>query len=564
MNEQRASQWISKVKQSGAADKVRGWRDAARVRLSSAKDRARTASRPEPDATAPQKVIRELRTLTDQGKHAEATKLAEQHLAEYSGDIAFVKQARTTFTKAGAMTLHLEATRMQRKLDPHPKWIDREALIAGRWNETQPDFWPKIDGEPTKLEPSSDKKILHLLKISLPYRQSGYSVRSKYSLEGQLAVGLEPVAVTEYGFPRSVGVDDAPSSEEIDGITYHRLDPGADYDLKGPWDKYLTDFANAAAPIVAAERPALIHVHSGHRGYDTALVGIALGRHFGIPVVYEVRGFFEALWTSDTDWAEQAETYERRRATENRCMAAADHVVTLSESMRSDIVSRGISADKVSVVPNGVNIDSFQPRERSAELVARYGLEGVFTFGYVSNVDHYREGQEALIEAAVELRKRGITATAMIIGDGKRRELLEKLAAERDAGDAVIFTGRVPHDEVLDYYALLDVFVIPRVPERAARLVTPLKPFEAMAAGIPLVVSDLEALREITGDGARGRYFPAEDAVGLADVLADLHANPAERQAMSMKAREWVVAERQWSNNGQRYADIYDRVRRAK
>jgi len=337
----------------------------------------------------------------------------------------------------------------------------------------------------------------------------------------------------------------------------------ADYDFDKPADEYLQDYTEAAAEVVRAEAPAVIHVHSGHRGFEAALVGLALGRHFGIPVVYEVRGFFESLWTSDTRWAESSEIYRRRRDTENRCMAEADAVVTLSESMRDEIVQRGIDAESVHVVPNGVDVDAFQPRDRSAELVAHLGLEGKFTFGYVSNLDHYREGQELLIDAAVELRRRGVPATALIVGDGRRRGELEQLAQRRQAGDAVIFTGRVPHDRVLDYYALLDVFVIPRVDERAARLVTPLKPFEAMAAGIPLVTSDLPALREITGDGRRGRYFRAGDAGGLADVLAGLHADPAERSAMAQRARDWVVAERQWSANGRRYAELYASLRRS-
>jgi len=286
-------------------------------------------------------------------------------------------------------------------------------------------------------------------------------------------------------------------------------------------------------------------------------VALALGRHFGLPVMYEVRGFFESLWTSDVEWSDKSETYRRRLETENRCMADADAVVTLSESMRAEIVSRGIPASKVHVVPNGVDVATFQPSKRRTDLVERYGLADRFVFGYVSNLDHYREGQELLIDAAVSLRRRGIDATAMIVGDGSRREVLERHADELDAGDAVVFTGRVPHDEVLDYYALLDVFVVPRINERAARLVTPLKPLEAMAAGIPVVTSDLEALRELTGAGERGRQFATGDSEALAVVLADLQGDLAARSAMADRARAWVAAERQWSTNGRRYAEIY-------
>lgn len=241
-------------------------------------------------------------------------------------------------------------------------------------------------------------------------------------------------------------------------------------------------------------------------------------------------------------------------------MREAAAVVTLSESMKDDIVGRGIPAEHVHVVPNGVDPTVFVPRERDDELTARLGLEDRFVFGYVSNLDHYREGQELLVDAAVELRRRGVPATALIVGDGNRRELLEAHAREVGAGDAVHFTGKVPHTEVGDYYAQLDVFVIPRIDERAARLVTPLKPYEAMALSVPLVVSDLPALREITGDGERGETFTTGDARSLADVLQRLHEDPERRARHAATAREWVVTERDWARNGERYGAIYSSV----
>jgi glycosyltransferase involved in cell wall biosynthesis len=241
-------------------------------------------------------------------------------------------------------------------------------------------------------------------------------------------------------------------------------------------------------------------------------------------------------------------------------MAEADAVVTLSESMRREIVARGVPGDKVVVVPNGVDTDTFAPRARPIALQERYGLAGSFVFGYVSNLDHSREGQELLVQAAAELRHRGIRAIAMIIGDGARRHVLEELVRRLEVEDSVIFTGRIPHEAVLDHYALLDVFVVPRLSERAARLVTPLKPLEAMAAGVPLVTSDLRPLLEIIGDGERGVTFAAGDSAALTDVLDGLRTDPDRRAKLAASARQWVVAERQWAANGHRYAKLYHRL----
>lgn len=496
-----------------------------------------------------------------QRRHAKAVGLAAELLHRYGEDIELVRLASSAFRRAGAITRQLEAIRAERRIADRPELVEEEEKVLGRWLETSPNWRPEAPGAAERLTPYSNRRILHILKAAAPYRQSGYTMRTRYILEAQSAAGLEPIAMTSLGFPKSHGISSAPEMEEIAGVAYIRLDDGTNPEIYRPIDEFLMDYVAAAAPYVRKLAPAVIHAHSGSRGYDGALVGLALGRHFKLPVVYEVRGFFESLWTPDVAWSERSELYDRRVATENRCLSDADAVVTLSGSMRAEIVRRGIDPEKVFVVPNGVDATAFHPKPRPANLVERYGLERSFVFGYISNLDHFREGQEALVDAAIMLREKGIPARALIVGDGKRRSVLQQYVSEREADGAVIFTGQVPHEDVLDYYAVLDVFVVPRVQERAARLVSPLKPFEAMAAGVPLVVSDLDALREIIGnDGERGRCFGAGDAASLADVLAELYADPGQRADLAERARDWVVRERQWSANGHRYAEIYARV----
>jgi phosphatidyl-myo-inositol dimannoside synthase len=144
----------------------------------------------------------------------------------------------------------------------------------------------------------------------------------------------------------------------------------------------------------------------------------------------------------------------------------------------------------------------------------------------------------------------------LLVGDGKRREQLEELAASV-AKDAVIFTGRVPHEQVQDYYALMDIFVVPRIDERAARLVTPLKPYEAMAMGLPLVVSDLPVLTELAKPGERGLAFANGDPAALAHAVETLLSDPDQAKRLAEQGRAWVLAERTWAANGRRYQDIY-------
>lgn len=509
-------------------------------------------------------------TLTKDGKHEEALALARQQFDRTAQQdrphLGLLRQIQMSASSAGNLSLRLEVLHRRIALSPDDMAL-RGYLRStqGRWNESEPGWLPTIDSStlanlPAPVESAGGRtKILHLLKIGMPQRQSGYSMRSMYTLTGQARAGLDPVAVTALDFPRSIGIEEVPDEDVVGGVRYRHL-LRQEIPTKEPWDEYLSAYATALAPVVAEEGPDLIHVHSGHRGTEAALVALAVGRALDVPVVYEVRGFFEALWTRDVAWAEQAEIYHRRRAAEAHCLRQAAAVVTLSESMKDDLVARDVEPDHVHVVPNGVDPSAFVPVPRDEELAADLGLRERFVFGYVSNLDHFREGQELLIDAALELRRRRVPATALIVGDGQRRELLERHAAEVGAGDAVRFTGRIPHTDVTQYYSQLDVFVIPRVDERAARLVTPLKPYEAMALGVPLVVSDLPALQEITGDGDRGETFVTGDALSLADVLEGLAAAPQRRAELVEHAREWVLSHRTWAHNDDRYARIYDEV----
>lgn len=511
-----------------------------------------------------------LAELSEGGQHEEALAHAEQEFVRVEGrpdpDKELLRQIQMTAARGGAISLHLRVLRRRIERSPQDRMLRRQLRSQeGKWRESEPGWLPTIDLDELPAPPRpgrrgpGTRKVLHLVKIGMPHRQSGYSMRTMYTLSGQAEAGLDPVAVTALDFPRNIGVEECPDTDVVGGVRYRHL-LRETIPEKEPWDDYLGAYATALTPVVAEEAPDLIHVHSGHRGTEAALVALAVGRMLDVPVVYEVRGFFEALWTRDTAWAERAEIYHRRRAAETHCLQSAAAVVTLSESMKQDIVARGVDPDHVHVVPNGVDPSVFVPQDRDEELTAELGLRDRFVFGYVSNLDHYREGQELLIDAALELHRRGVAATALIVGDGTRRERLEQYARDRDAGDAVHFTGRIPHEEVGRYYAQLDVFVIPRINERAARLVTPLKPYEAMALGVPLVVSDLPALREVTGDGLRGETFATGDGTSLADVLEGLAGSPQRRRQLAEDARAWVLEHRTWAHNDERYARIYEAV----
>jgi glycosyltransferase involved in cell wall biosynthesis len=492
-----------------------------------------------------------------------ALALTDSDIRSRPDDRALLAVRRRAFAARGDQTGVAATLAALRRTRGGDGVADAERRLHGDLAETDPRWRPRVRGPRRAIEPRSDRVVLHLLKESLPQRQTGFTMRSHANLVAQQAAGWDPVVVTALGFPRSLGGSVA-SPQEVDGIRHHRLDLGRGYPNDGPVDTYLEDYAWRAAVVARAERPAIIHASSGGRGYESALVGLALGAHLDRPVVYEVRSLFDGPASSADRTASDAtstrERYRRRDATEVRSMLAADAVVTLAETMKSDIVARGVPAGRIFIVPNGVDPDAFQPQAADPALRERYGLGERFVIGYVSNLDHPREGHETLIEATAILAAAGRDVACLIVGEGRRRAELESIAAASGAADRIVFTRSVPHTEVAAMYALLDAFVVPRRDERAARLVTPLKPFEAMAMARPLVVADLPALTEVAPDGERSLAYRAEDAAALAAAVGRLMDDTELAARLGAAGREWVTRERTWAANGPRWTEIYEAV----
>jgi glycosyltransferase involved in cell wall biosynthesis len=406
-------------------------------------------------------------------------------------------------------------------------------------------------------------RVLHIVTDALPSTSAGYTVRTQEIAIAQRAAGLDPHVVTRIGFPVTAGTIDGRHLVTVDGVPYHRLLP---WIMPGRADTLAARHLKAAAKLTHELTPAVLHAASN---YSNALIALALrdGDPAHLPVVYEVRGFWEDTWLSRhaagaADDLRQSDRYQRSRALETHCMKAADLVVTLGEAMRDEIIARGIEADKILIVPNGVSHEFLQPLPDTAQLKKDLGIkDGEHVVGLVSSLVAH-EGIGTLLEAVKILNERGgdqsARTRALIVGDGPERAALERQAAT--LGLDAIFTGRVPMARVRDYHAVLDVFVVPRTPDRVCQLVTPLKPVEAMASGLAVVVSAVRALEEIVHDKATGMQVPPQDAQALADILQELLASSELRKQLGANAREWVARDRTWEHNAARYREAYARL----
>ena len=408
---------------------------------------------------------------------------------------------------------------------------------------------------PARPTPPAGTTILHIVTDALPSTSAGYTVRTQEIALAQLDAGMDPHVVTRIGFPVTSGAIDGRKLVTVDGVPYHRLLP---WMMPGRADTIASQSVRRAAALVGQLNPAVLHAASN---YSNGLVALALRETTGLPVVYEVRGFWEDTWLSRHATYSDLTTSDRyrlSRATETHCMRTADLVVTLGEAMRDEIEARGIPRNKIEIVPNGVSTQFLQPLPDASRLRAQLGIEkDEHVVGLVSSLVAH-EGIGTLLQAVKVLGDRGYGTRALIVGDGPERGALERQA--RSLGLDAIFTGRVPMARVREYHAVLDVFVVPRTPDRVCQLVTPLKPVEAMASGLPVVVSAVRALAEIVNDKVTGMLAPPLDAGALADCLAELLDSPQLRKKLGENARDWVARDRTWDHNAARYLDAYSRL----
>lgn len=530
---------------------------ASYVLLTGEKLKAGISARPEPRIN--RVAFNRAEAAMDAGDAPRATAAIDQLYRDHPDSVRVLRLRRRLKERTGDLVGQATMLHEIHQLDDNLENRLSERRVLGRLNEMTPGWLPRIPGR-QPVTPAGDDVILHLNKESSPYLETGFTMRSRYNLMAARDAGLKPVIVTALGFPRLLGVTSFPKVEMVDGMPHHRLDLGPNYPLDKPLDQILEDQAWLTARVAREVRPAIIHASSGHRGFEHALIGIALRDHIDRPLVYEVRSVFESSWATEGGWAEAGDHYQLRFDTETRAMRAADHVLVISETMRDELVERGVDPARLTVFPNAIDPAVFSPRPPDPALQARYGIDGHYTFGYVSLIDHPREDHELLIDATRELVRRGRRVRCLIIGDGKRRAELERYAARTGARAHVVFTGHVPHDEVANHYALLDAFVVPRRDERASRMVTPLKPYEALAMARPLVIADLPPLREIAKPEERGLAYTPGDLDGLVSALERLMDDRALGDRIAAQGHEWVVRERTWAANGAILRDVYGEV----
>jgi PEP-CTERM/exosortase A-associated glycosyltransferase len=399
-------------------------------------------------------------------------------------------------------------------------------------------------------------RILHVLDHSLPLH-SGYTFRTRAILKAQQRLGLEVAGVTGARHAAEAAIDEG-AWERHDGLEFFRgegLTPGLPVLSE---IREVRAFARAIEQAAEHFRPDVLHAHSP---VLTALAARIAAKRLGLPLVYEIRAFWEDAAVGNGTGTEGSPRYRATRALETWAVKKADAVAVICEGLRGDLIARGIPSSKILVSPNGVDLSLFgDPQPADEALRAELGL-GHEVIGFIGSFYDY-EGIDDLIAAMPMLAADRPQAQLLLVGGGPRAEALKAQAEASPVRDRIRFVGRVPHDQVERYYGLIDILCYPRKKMRLTDLVTPLKPLEAMAQRRLVAASDIGGHRELIRDGETGTLFAPDDSRAIAASLAALLGDRSGWEARREAGRRFVETERDWAINARRYLPVYQSLAR--
>lgn len=377
-------------------------------------------------------------------------------------------------------------------------------------------------------------KILHILDHSIPLH-SGYTFRTLAIIEQQRNLGWQTFHVTSA--KHKVAEKEV---EEIEGLTFYRSSIidwflGA-LPIINQW-AIVRSLEKRLDEIIPEIKPEILHAHSPA---INGLAAIKVAKKYNIPVVYECRAFWEDAAVDHGTTKEGSLRYRVTRALETYVFKRAQAVTCICEGLKQDIINRGIAEEKITIIPNAVDIEKFTfGQQADLKLKEELGLQDKIVLGFIGSFYAY-EGIPLILDALPEILKQQPNVCLLLTGGGPQEQIIKDKVKRLQLESNVIFTGRVPHDQVQEYYNQIDIFVYPRLAMRLTELVTPLKPLEAMAQGRLVIASDVGGHKELIKNQSNGYLFKANDIKSLVDTVLNLMSNQSQWDEVRKNGREFV------------------------
>jgi glycogen(starch) synthase len=348
--------------------------------------------------------------------------------------------------------------------------------------------------------------------------------------------------------------------EEFDGITYYRTNCQGS-GLLNRLQKYpyigevfsMRILYKRIVEVAKIEKVDLIHAHSPSLNGIPARIA---AKKLGIPMVYEIRAFWEDAAVDHGTATDKSLRYRITKWLETKLVKNTNSVVTICNGLKNDLIERGVDSSKIFVIPNGIDTGRFIPRPKNYTLIEKYGLEKNVVLGFIGSFYKY-EGLEDLIKAFVQIHRQRPETKLLLIGGGTEESRLHSLIPS-DINDQIVFTGRVPHESILDYYSIIDIFVYPRRKIRLTELVTPLKPLEALAMHKFVVGSDVGGIKELLEGDNSGLLFRAGDIEDLVSKVVTVIDRVGEDDKTRDNGDDKFLYDRDWEKIVKGYNEVYN------
>lgn len=397
-------------------------------------------------------------------------------------------------------------------------------------------------------------RIAYVVSHGQSYASNGYAIRTQGVAKALNEHGFDTLCFVRPGRPWELGV--RPSSVQpemmVDGVKYIHSRWPKDQSPESEKSRFEATVEQFVT-LFRIYRPQVILAASNH---EVSLPALTAARTLGLPFQYEVRGFWEVSRSSrEPEW-EKTPEYLKHYSRETWVCNQADLLYTLNPMMKQELRNRGAQAP-IRLVPNSVSAAGQPAGATNPALRQQLGLPiNAYVLGYVGAITQY-EGLEQLVEAVARLKDHNVYA--LIVGGyspvnnqaaPEKAGIIDELrqqAEKLQVADRVVFTGRVEHSKLEDYFAALDVTVIPRLPLPVCELVSAIKPLEYLAAGKPLIASDVAPQANLLEQGKLAWLFPKGNVESLAEtILQVMNANPEELAAKVEAGRAAVSEKYLW------------------
>ena len=276
--------------------------------------------------------------------------------------------------------------------------------------------------------------------------------------------------------------------------------------------------------------------------------GVWLAARRGVPIVLEVND--SAVMPRVRPLLMRALAERIEKWVFNHC----DGLVFVSSAFRDQVLAAHGSLSTTIISPNAADISRFDPARTDRHATRRrLGIDDKLVCGYLGAFIEWHGIHRFIDEAAPQLAARADIAL-LLVGDGKTRAQVENSLQRHGVADHAVLTGAVPHDQVPELLAAMDISVLPD----SNTYGSPMKLFELMAMGVPVVAPDYGSVAEVIEDSVTGWLFPRGNMQRCLEILLAL--TPAQIRQVGDQARQYILAHRQWRNNAMQLVDLFRQI----